>query len=232
MDKDIIDFETRKSIYNYILENPGLHEREISRKMDIPKTTMRYHLSFLQKQKLIESDSSKRFIRYYVTTKYDDEDNSKIINYLRQKTTREIILMLLLTSGSTMLDLGQSLQKAPPTIAFYLKRLEKDGIIKKAPISDGIVKTTLGAVERSPKGREILYRVDDSELLYKLFFKYKESLLTNEEELVLEEVSDLIVDNLEKMMEGKAPKKFKTIDKTIDTLLESGWEIFPHPYHV
>jgi predicted transcriptional regulator len=232
MNKELIDFETRRNIYNYILENPGLHEREISRKMDIPKTTMRYHLSFLQKQKLIESESSKRFIRYYVTTKYDTDDNAKIINYLRQKTTREIILLLLLTCGSTQSDLSKCLQKSSPTIGFYLKRLEENDIIKKAPISEGIVKTTTGAIERSPKGREIIYRVKETEPLYKLFFRYKESLLDSEEELVLEEVSDLIADNLNEMLSGKAPRKFKTVDSTVDTILNNFWDIFPHPYYM
>ena len=50
MKKDgIIKLKTRKLIYNYISNHPGLYFRELSRELKIPKSTLDYHLTFLKK---------------------------------------------------------------------------------------------------------------------------------------------------------------------------------------
>ncbi len=38
---DILTLEIRGGIYNFILKYPGLHLREISRRMDIPFSTLK-----------------------------------------------------------------------------------------------------------------------------------------------------------------------------------------------
>ena len=43
----ILELEKRRKIYNYILTNPGLHFNEIVRGLQIPKTTLEYHLNYL-----------------------------------------------------------------------------------------------------------------------------------------------------------------------------------------
>ena len=52
--EEILKLESRKLIYNYILEHPGLHFRELSRELKIPKSTLEYHLSYLKKLELIK----------------------------------------------------------------------------------------------------------------------------------------------------------------------------------
>jgi len=47
--KNILEHDIRQKIYRFILENSGLHLREISRRMAIPKSTLRHHLKYLNK---------------------------------------------------------------------------------------------------------------------------------------------------------------------------------------
>jgi len=46
--KDALDLEIRRSIYNHILKSPGLHERELARVLDIPLSTLDYHLYYIK----------------------------------------------------------------------------------------------------------------------------------------------------------------------------------------
>jgi len=71
---DLIYLEKRRIIYNYILKNPGLHFRNISRKLKIPKSTIEYHLVYLKKQGLIVENQELGYLRYYASEKIGQKD--------------------------------------------------------------------------------------------------------------------------------------------------------------
>ena len=47
--EELLKLKIRRQIYQFILKYPGFHFSEISRKLKIPKTTLNYHLSYLEK---------------------------------------------------------------------------------------------------------------------------------------------------------------------------------------
>jgi len=83
-----------KKHIRYHIEHPGLHEREIARKMNISLSTLDYHLHYLEKREMIVSRKDGRYTRYFVSFKVGAQDK-KIIAILRQKTPRSIVLFLL-----------------------------------------------------------------------------------------------------------------------------------------
>ncbi|MCK4365849.1 MAG: winged helix-turn-helix transcriptional regulator [Thermoplasmatales archaeon] len=44
--ENILELETRRQIYNIILENPGLHLRELSRRTNLSFGGLRHHLNY------------------------------------------------------------------------------------------------------------------------------------------------------------------------------------------
>jgi predicted transcriptional regulator len=42
----VLENEHRREIYNFVKENPGLHMRELQRKLEIPLSTLEYHLDY------------------------------------------------------------------------------------------------------------------------------------------------------------------------------------------
>jgi DNA-binding MarR family transcriptional regulator len=98
MKKEAIEFQTRKHIYNTISKHPGLHIRELSRRTDIPFSTMKYHLSYLQKKEFINSRKEEGHTRFYVIEKVNDKHN-KILSMLRGEISNKIILYLLFNPG-------------------------------------------------------------------------------------------------------------------------------------
>lgn len=155
-----LELETRKDIvYNYILKYPGLHLSELSRKLNIPKSTMDYHLNHLKKQEVIVKKSGDGYIRYYIAKKIGENDK-KILNLLRQAVPQEIIMFLLLHPESSKIKISTYLKKHPTTISFHLNKL-----------------TSTDIIEIIPNGNEKRYRIKNSEYISDLLIKYKESFL-------------------------------------------------------
>ena len=64
---DLLELKSRRFIYNCIQKHPCLHVRELERVTNIPFTTLRYHLRYLQKKELVNVKKEGGFKRYYVT---------------------------------------------------------------------------------------------------------------------------------------------------------------------
>ena len=78
-EKNILKLEARQNIYILILKNPGLHQREISRRLDIPFSTTQYHLRFLKKRNLIIEKSENRYSRFYIANKTNPMERKLLV---------------------------------------------------------------------------------------------------------------------------------------------------------
>jgi len=165
--EDGSEFKARKEIYNYILEHPGLHLGELSRKMDIPKSTMNYHLNHLKKRERLVKKSEERYTRYYIANKIGKTDK-KILHLLRQTVPREIIIFLLLHPDSLQKKISKNLKKHPTTISFHLNKLMNIDII-----------------ETIPNGNETIYRIKNPQHISDLLIKYGKSLFDDEADYVV-----------------------------------------------
>jgi predicted transcriptional regulator len=155
----IIKIGTRKDIYDFISKCPGLHLNELSRKTNIPKTTMYYHLNYLKKRGILTTRNEGRYVRYYIANKLGEEDK-KIINLLRQDVPYKIIMLLYLNPNSTQVEISKHLKKHPTTISFHLDKLINLNIIEGIPI-----------------GNEIHYCVMNQDYISDLLIKYGEIFL-------------------------------------------------------
>jgi DNA-binding transcriptional ArsR family regulator len=221
----ILELEKRRRIYNFILKNPGLHLREISRRTKIPKSTLRYHLIYLKKRDLIIEKLPDRYRRYYGINKLSPHKKN-ILVLLRNKTIRHIVLILSMQIITSKIQISKILSKHPNTIKAYLKKLEYIGVIEPAEVKDGEVFspfTKMKVIESSPVGREIFYRIKEPEVLWEILSTYQRSFL--------DDVTNEIINDIRRIRKGKILKKGKTVNWWIDFTIEKCFEIFPHPYH-
>ena len=175
--EDILELETKRKIYNYVLEYPGLYLSELSRNLDIPRTTLTYHLHYLEKLNLITEKNGGRYTRFYATNNVSRSDK-KLLNFMRQKTFRNIIFFLFKYPGSTRNDISKNLKKHPTTISYYLKKLKKMNI-----------------VEGIQKENKIRYLIDFNVELIVFLITYEKSLLEDDVGKVLNWVEDHIGDH-------------------------------------
>lgn len=202
-----LNLEIRRIIYNYILKNPGLHLRELSRELQIPKSTLTYHLNFLKKRDMIIEKNEKKFKRYYITQKVGNLDKDTL-SLIRKNTPRKIILFLFLYPGNSRIEISNDLGKSPTTISYHLgKLIEKEVIMFHK------------------SGRRKVYRLKDQREMYKFLITYEKSLSKDIAFYhLLNWVRYAIPDGIPRRKPG---------DKSdIDDVIEALYEIFPNPYYV
>lgn len=153
----ILENENRRKIYSLIEVNQGIHLRELQRLLDMPLTTLEYHLSYMIRKKIIYAEKEEQFRRYY--TKPLDPEDKKVLSVLRQKKMREIVLTVISLEQAKYQLLADSLKLPNSTLSFYLKYLVEKGLL-----------------EREKIGYETIYRVRDEERVAKVLIAYKESL--------------------------------------------------------
>jgi DNA-binding transcriptional ArsR family regulator len=230
MNKDILNLETRRKIYNYIKKNPGVHFRSISKKLKIRGSTIEYHLRILTRQNLITEMKENGYLRFFVNNAVGNNEK-KVLSLLRQKTPRHIVISLLSLCGLSSKELCQLLNKSPSTINFHIKILLKNNIIEKCPITPAgkeLVQrsSSMVFIERNIVGREIVYQLKEPYQIKKLIIMHENSLLDGISKEVFATMRNRHCD----WYDGKMQKVITT-DNSIKRLIESVYDIFPHPYH-
>lgn len=222
---NILELEIRREIYNYILQYPGLHLRELSRRLHIPFSTLSYHLRFLEKRELIKEKTEGRYNRYYITEKIGHREK-EMIGILRKDTPRTIILYLLVHIYSSQIEISSSLKKHPTTIEFHLKKLLALDIIEPVQPVDGKLYRDINPkiIECEPIGKEKIYVLKDPNDIYDLLTTHKDSLIEDLD-------SNLILDFFYSLT-ANLPEKLPSPKDWEDLSIETFFKLLPHPYHV
>ena len=97
--KDLLELETRKRIFNFILKYPGLHFRILCIELNISNGTMVYHLNYLVKRGLIETNNRDKHCRYFVSKNLGENDK-KLLIIFRKVLYRDIILLQISAKAS------------------------------------------------------------------------------------------------------------------------------------
>ncbi len=156
--EEILENENRRKIYFLIEVNQGLHFRALQRDLNIPLTTLEYHLSYMVRKRIVFGEKEGHFRRYY--TKPLDSEDKKVLSALRQKKLREIVLIVIANQKAKYQFLSEYLKLPYSTLSFYLKYLVEKGIL-----------------EREKIGYETVYTVKDADRVTKVIIAYRTSFL-------------------------------------------------------
>lgn len=119
----------RERIYGYIERNPGLHLREIHRRLDIPLSTIEYHVESMSTDGMICVMKDGIYSRYYV--KAPEEETHNIISCLRKDRTREILSYCLEKEKTGFKQLSDHIRINDSTLSYHLKNLTEKGVLHK-----------------------------------------------------------------------------------------------------
>ena len=172
-EKKALELELRRKIYFQVRKQAGAHFREIERKSGLATGSVKHHLDYLARQGLIKAEKEGNNIRYF--PRDFRPENKKIMGFLRQKSIRDILLFILTHNNCYHEQIVESVNLAPSTVSWHLKKLQDANII-------GFAK----------KGRKTHYDmlIDKNEIM-NLLITYQESFV------------DGIVDNIVEMWEAQ-----------------------------
>jgi predicted transcriptional regulator len=120
--------QTTSKLLKQINNSPGIRYRELLRTTGFSNGVMAYHLKKLEKSKQIKvGRSHRRSTRFYPLSIAARE--LRIIEYIRRRTVRQIILFLVRHESRTFKDIVQITKKVRSTVSWHLSRLIDGGII-------------------------------------------------------------------------------------------------------
>src|SRR4030066_1340154 len=155
---EILANENRRKVYSVIETNPGIHMRELQRVLDMPLTTLEYHLTYMEHKKILFSEADSHYRRYYARPL--DSEDKKILSALRQKRMREIVFVVLINKKVKYQFLADYLKMPNSTLSFYLKYLVDNMVLAKEKI-----------------GYENIYIVQDEDRVARVLIAYKSSFI-------------------------------------------------------
>ena len=159
---DVLDtalqLDIRKKIYNTIKRNPGLHFRELQRRVGIATGALQYHLDYLAKKHLVKSEKETKFIRYYLIRQQFED--TALMSLLRQESMRKILVFLTQKRFATSNTISEGIGLSPSTASWHLEKLAQSGIVEKAK-----------------RGRRTFYKVIDKDRVANLLVDYRKSFL-------------------------------------------------------
>ncbi len=155
---EILENENRSKIYAVIETTPGIHLRELQRVLDMPLSTLDYHLDYMTRKRIIFSETKRNIKRFYA--KLLDTEDRKVLAALRQQRMRQIVLTVLARKKAKFKFLAERLGLPSSTLSYYLKYLVDKNILVKEKV-----------------GYENLYMVKDEDRVAKVLTAYKSSFL-------------------------------------------------------
>lgn len=124
---DALELDSRREIFQAVERNPGIHFRELERRLDYSVGTLQYHLKYLVDEGLLDEEKGD-YTRYYPRRRFEEFEKTAL-DAMRRKYARRILAYLLTHPGSSHGDLVDALGKAPSTISWHLKRLRDEGLV-------------------------------------------------------------------------------------------------------
>ena len=155
MSRDALELESRRTIYQFILDHPGSYLRQMEGDLGMAVGQLEYHLRFLVKEGLLTISDDGFYKRYFAASEVSHSDKP-ILSVLRQKVPRRIILHILLNPSSSFQDLTIEIGISKSTMSFHLKKLLEAEVITRAK-----------------KGRQSIYDVVNPDRVAKLVLTYR-----------------------------------------------------------
>jgi len=125
---DTLDLESRRRIYETIRSRPGTFLRELERDLGMQVGMLSYHLRVLTEAGLIRAEPEGNHLRYFLSNGFILNDR-KALSYLRNRTSRAILIHVLDRGPIGFSDLLEPLEVTKSTLSYHLKRLAAAGLI-------------------------------------------------------------------------------------------------------
>lgn len=151
----LLELISRRRIYEHIQGVPGIHMRRLERELQIPLSTLDYHLRQLERSGLVLARKEGQKKAYFVRNTMDGRDQHYLY-FLRHRTTRWILLDIMENPNTSLRQLTERLPVGAPTISYHLKKLTRAEIIRPIWV-----------------GRRRSYQVVEPERLQRLFEQYR-----------------------------------------------------------
>jgi DNA-binding MarR family transcriptional regulator len=123
-----------EALLSFVQRYPGVHLREIRRRLKIPIGTLDYHLYRLGREGLVMVRFHGGYKCWYPSISPTasgpiPETQKTLLAFLRHPLPRSLLLHLYLEGTCAPGALGQAIGTTPSNLSYFLKRLEAEGVL-------------------------------------------------------------------------------------------------------
>jgi predicted transcriptional regulator len=142
---ELLELETRRTIYNLVLSQPGLHLREIQRRLGMHVNLVEYHLHHLIGSELVVSLHQGGYNRFFATQSPGDSGQvdrltsheKRVIGLMRQPMPLKIMVYLIAAGMAQHKAICDHLGCAPSTLTYHMKKLVKNEVVIQRSAGEG-----------------------------------------------------------------------------------------------
>ncbi|WP_265108277.1 winged helix-turn-helix transcriptional regulator [Halosolutus halophilus] len=156
-EESALELRSRRTIYQHVRANPGIHFRALLDDLEYAQGTLQYHLRWLENRALLEESDDGKYTRYYPAETFDEADQA-VMNALRREYARRIVAHLAVEGALSTAELSERLDRSPSTVSWHLSKLEDADLVTK---------------ER--RGRTVAYELYDPERVQYLYTVHRKS---------------------------------------------------------
>jgi len=120
---------SRERILALVVAEPGLHLRELPRRLGLSLRSVRYHLETLVDQRLVTSHRSGRYERWFAVGSLSSDDRA-LISALRVGAQRRILSELQAAGPTRFAALERATALSAATMVNGLDRLSAEGLVE------------------------------------------------------------------------------------------------------
>lgn len=142
-DADPLEHETRAAIYEQIEDDPGVFLTELSEAVDVPTSTLRYHLRILEHENLIASRTVNGKRRYASVGVDPDE-----LDVALDDDATATVLEAVAHEPDSVSGLADRLDLDPSTVTHHLQRLDEADLVERERDGRSVVSRLADGVDR------------------------------------------------------------------------------------
>ncbi|HWG91662.1 MAG TPA: winged helix-turn-helix transcriptional regulator [Candidatus Thermoplasmatota archaeon] len=128
--EEVLDNELRKAIMEHLSENPGSYLGKISRELNVPTSTLKYHLNILRSFDLVSTVRKGRCRHYFPKRKRFTDVEKKMYAAIEHGPTRRIVQIIAENPGISQGGLVQATGLSQSTVAWHMAKLEEMNLIR------------------------------------------------------------------------------------------------------
>jgi len=123
-----LDLDSRRRIYDLIQSRPGTYLREMERELGMQVGMLSYHLRVLTEAGMVRAEQEGNHLRYFPSEGFILTDR-KLLAYLRNRSTRAILLHTLDRGSVSFSELVTLTGVSKSTLSYHLKRMSATGLV-------------------------------------------------------------------------------------------------------
>jgi predicted transcriptional regulator len=122
----VLNNNIRIKIFSEIFHNPGIHMRELQRRLDVSFGTIIWHVQVLERSKMIKSAKGDYTKSYYTRDHFDTISSN---GYISNSTRDRIFNYVKEIQGATQKEIGDKIGVHPSTARYHLRKLVKESLL-------------------------------------------------------------------------------------------------------